>query len=94
MSLTINQRYYFLCTDKTSYVPQCDATLVRDLNVAMLAAMTLYDALITISVSYQLSGNSSVAYPNFRSRIKGSITGAGLHTLSKRMLHSGQLYFA
>lgn len=82
----------FFCIDESSYFPHCNATLVRDLNVTMLAAMTLYDAMITVSVSYQLSGNSSIAYPNFRSRVKGSITGEGLHTLSKRMLYSGQLY--
>lgn len=80
--------------DRLTYVPQCHAALVRDFNAVFIAAMTFYDACIVVAISYRLSGNSSIAHPNFRARLKGSLTGEGLHMLSKRILHSGQISFA
>lgn len=57
--------------------------------IILFLTVAFHNALVFVCVSHELTNNTATGRPNIRTLL----TGDGLHTVSKSLLRSGQLYF-
>ncbi|KZP13637.1 hypothetical protein FIBSPDRAFT_960426 [Athelia psychrophila] len=73
---------------QTGFCAFADNKFPTPLNAAVL----VFDTSVFLAISYRLAGNAATE-GSWRSRLLSFFKGRGLYSLSRTLLHSGQLYY-
>ncbi|KAH8073016.1 hypothetical protein BXZ70DRAFT_861922, partial [Cristinia sonorae] len=69
----------------------CVSAQVKKFGISGIVAAAVYDTLVFLAITWELSLNAPVESP--RDRMKAVVSGAGMGRISKSLLQGGQLYY-